>query len=176
MAASFRRTSCAILLAGLAGLAAGAPLPASAQVPAATPAAAPARASYGPTVTADAARKVAAAALEEAAKNGWTMAITVVDTSGQLVHFVKMDDCQTGSIQVSIDKAKSAALFRRPSKVFNDMLAAGNTYVLALAGAVPVEGGIPLVQDGKVIGAIGVSGGTGQQDGTVAKAGAEQIR
>ncbi|MGH8759473.1 MAG: GlcG/HbpS family heme-binding protein [Burkholderiales bacterium] len=169
MAASFRRTGCAILLAGMV---AGAPLVALAQVPAA----APARASYGPTVTADAARKVAAAALAEAAKNGWVMAVTVVDTSGQLVHFVKMDDCQTGSIQVSIDKAKSAALFRRPSKVFNDMLAAGNTYVLALAGAVPVEGGIPLVQDGKVIGAIGVSGGTAQQDGTVAKAGAEQIR
>lgn len=146
-------------------------MPASAQVP--PP---PARVVYGPTVSADAARRATAAALAESARNGWAMCITVVDTAGQLVHFDKMDDCQSGSIQVSIDKARSAALFRRPSKVFGDMLAAGNTYVLSLTGAVPVEGGIPLVQDGKVVGAIGVSGGTGAQDGQVAKAGADQVK
>lgn len=138
-----------------------------------TPAAPPA---YGATVNADTAHKAIAAALAEAARNGWTMAVAIVDPAGQLVHFQKMDQTQSGSIQVAIDKARSAALFRRPSKVFGDMLAAGNTYVLSLAGAVPVEGGVPLLLDGKVVGAIGVSGGTGAQDGLVARAGAETSR
>lgn len=104
------------------------------------------------------------------------MAVTVVDTAGQLTYIEKMDDTQTGSIQVSMDKAKSVALFRRPTKVFSDMLSSGNTYVLSLAGAIPVEGGLPLIQDGKVIGAVAASGGMGAQDGITARAGAEQLR
>jgi glc operon protein GlcG len=140
-----------------------------AQAPVAPPA-------YGASVNADIAHKAIAAALAEAARNGWPMAVAIVDPAGQLVHFQKMDQTQSGSIQVAIDKARSAALFRRPSKVFGDMLAAGNTYVLALTGAVPVEGGVPLLLVGKVVGAIGVSGGTGAQDGVVARAGAEAAR
>lgn len=131
---------------------------------------------YGATVNANTAQKAMAEALAEAARNGWPMAVAIVDPAGQLVHFQKMDQTQSGSIQVAIDKARSAALFRRPSKVFGDMLAAGNTYVLALTGAVPVEGGVPLLLDGKVVGAIGVSGGTGAQDGVVARAGADTTR
>lgn len=131
---------------------------------------------YGAAVTADSSRRIAAAAVAEAKRNGWVMAVAIVDTAGQLVYFEKMDDTQTGSVQASMDKAKSAALFRRPTKVFNEMLAGGNTYVLAIAGAIPVEGGLPLMQDGKVIGAIGISGGTGPQDGVTAKAGADQVK
>lgn len=141
-----------------------------------TPAAPAAPSVYGASVNADTAHKAMTAALAEAARNGWPMAVAIVDTSGQLVHFQKMDQTQSGSIQVALDKARSAALFRRPSKVFGDMLAAGNTYVLALTGAVPVEGGVPLLLDGKVVGAIGVSGGTGAQDGVVARAGADTTR
>ncbi len=140
---------------------------ASPAVPAAPP-------GYGPSLSVEAARRVAAAAVAEARRNGWFMAVSIVDTAGQLTYFEKMDDTQTGSIQVAIDKARSASLFRRPSKIFADMLAGGNTYVLSLTGAVPVEGGIPLVQGGKVVGAIGVSGGTGAQDGSTARAGADQ--
>ncbi len=158
-----------LLLAGLMALAQSA----AAQAP--VPAAAPSPV-YGSAINADTARKAVAGAVAEAARNGWPMAVTIVDTAGQLVLFQKMDNTQNGSIQVSIDKARSAALFRRPTKVFNDMLAAGSTYVLSLTGAVAVEGGIPLVQEGKVVGAIGVSGGTGAQDGAVARAGAEQVK
>lgn len=153
-----------------------APLAALSQAQPPVPAAAPSAPSYGATVPLEMARRAAAAALAEAARNGWQMSVAIVDTAGQLVHFEKMDDCQSGSIQVSIDKARSAALFRRPTKVFGDMLAAGNSYVMTLAGAVPVERGVPLVLGGKVVGAIGISGGTGPQDGTVARAGAEQLR
>ncbi len=132
--------------------------------------------SYGPAIQLDSARKVAAAALAEAQKNGWTMAVAITNTSGELVLFEKMDDTQSASGQIAIEKSRSASMFRRPTKVFGDMLAAGNTYVLGLANANPVEGGLPLIADGKIIGAIGASGGTGPQDGVVAKAGAEQVR
>ncbi|MDB5964226.1 MAG: hypothetical protein JWQ72_726 [Polaromonas sp.] len=131
---------------------------------------------YGPAIQLDSARKVAAAALAEAQKNGWTMAVAITNTSGDLVFFEKMDDTQSASGQIAIEKSRSAAMFKRPTKVFGDMLAAGNTYVLGLANANPVEGGLPLVVDGKVVGAIGASGGTGAQDGVVARAGADQVR
>lgn len=131
---------------------------------------------YGPGVGLDAARRAGAPAAAEAARNGWPLSIAIVDTAGQLVHFEKMDSSGGATIQVAIDKARSSALFRRPTNAFQDSLASGNTFILGLTGAVPREGGSPLVADGKVIGAIGVSGGTGAQDGAVAKAAADQIK
>ena len=105
------------------------------------------------------------------------MAISVVDTSGQMVAFERMDNTQFGSIAVAQDKATSAALYRRPTKVFQDALAAGGAglRILTLRGANAVEGGIPLIIDGKIMGAIGVSGGSAEQDGVVAKAGQDAM-
>jgi uncharacterized protein GlcG (DUF336 family) len=129
---------------------------------------------YGPPITADIARKLAAAAVAEAQKNGWAMAVAVTDTHGELVYFERMDTTQIGSVDVSIDKARSAARFKRPTKVFQDALAAGGEG-LRIQGATPVEGGLPLVAEGKIIGAIGCSGGTSQQDGVACKAGADVL-
>jgi glc operon protein GlcG len=133
---------------------------------------------YGATINLENARKVAAPALAEAAKNNWTVAVAIVDPSGNLVYFEKMDNTQLGSANVAIDKARSAALFKRPTKALQDALAAGGDglRILRIQGAVPVEGGIPLVMEGKIIGAIGVSGGTTAQDGQCAKAGAETVK
>jgi len=127
---------------------------------------------YGTSITVDGAKKVAAPAIAEARKNQWSMAVAIVDISGDLVYFEKMDDTQAGSVDVSIAKARSAARFKRATKVFQDGVAAGGEglRILALSGAVPIEGGVPLVVGGKIVGAIGVSGGTSQQDGVVAAA------
>jgi len=134
--------------------------------------------SYGLSITAETARQVAAPAIAEAKKNGWAMAIAIVDTAGELVYFERMDDTQIGSVNISIDKARSAARFKRPTKVFQDALAAGGEglRILSLQGAIPVEGGVPLVVDGKVVGAIGASGGTSAQDGQAANAGAAVLK
>ena len=104
--------------------------------------------------------------------------IAIVDTAGDLVYFEKMDDTQVGSVQIAQAKARSAARFKRATKVFQDGLAAGGVglRLLALEGAVPVEGGIPLVSGGKIVGAIGASGGTSEQDGVVAQAGASALK
>jgi glc operon protein GlcG len=133
---------------------------------------------YGAPVGVEAAKKAAAAALAEAVKNKWTMAVAVVDPNGTLVFYEKMDNTQIGSAEVAIAKARSAAQFKRPTKAFQDALAAGGAglRILGLPGAVPVEGGIPLVSDGKIIGAIGLSGGTSEQDGQCAQAGAGTIK
>jgi len=130
---------------------------------------------YGANVTLDQARKAIAAGEAEAKKNNWPVAIAVVDTAGNLVAFQRTDNTQTASIQVAQDKAVSAATYRRPTKAFQDGLAKGaeGWRILMLRGASAVEGGLPLVVDGKIIGAIGVSGVTAEQDGQVAKAGAE---
>jgi glc operon protein GlcG len=130
---------------------------------------------YGLPITIESAKKAAMPALAEARKNQWTMAVAVVDTAGDLVYFEKMDGTQSGSVDVAIDKARSAARFKRPTKAFQDTLAAGGEglRVLALKGAVAVEGGVPIAIDGKIVGAIGVSGGTSPQDGQCARAGAE---
>lgn len=117
------------------------------------------------------AKQIAAAAEKEAAKNGWMMYITVLDDGANIVYLERLDDAQLGSFEVSIEKAKTAVMFKRPSKAFEDQVAAGRNALLKLPGALPVEGGIPLMADGKVIGAIGVSGGTSQQDAQVAQAG-----
>ena len=133
---------------------------------------------YGSPIGLDSAKKAAAAAIAEARRNNWTMAAAVVDTGGHLVYFEKMDGTQTGSVAVAINKARSAALFMRPTKAFQDVLAGGGDglRMLGLEGAVPVEGGVPLVMDGKIVGAIGLSGGASSQDGQCAKAGAETLR
>ena len=133
---------------------------------------------YGLSVGVEAAKKAAAAALAEAVKNHWTMAVAVVDPNGTLVYYEKMDNTQNGSAQVAINKARSAALFKRPTKALQDALASGGAgiRVLALEGAVPVEGGVPLLSDGKIIGAIGISGDTSDHDGQCAQAGAATIK
>jgi glc operon protein GlcG len=133
---------------------------------------------YGMPVGVEDAKKAAAAALAEARGNNWTMAAAVVDTGGHLVYFEKMDGTQTGSVAVAIAKARSAALFMRPTKAFQEMLASGGDglRVFGLEGAVPVEGGVPLVRDGKIVGAIGLSGGASSQDGQCARAGADAIK
>src|SRR5215831_7522364 len=134
--------------------------------------------SYATSIGVEAAKKVAALAVAEAKKNNWAMAISIVDTAGNLVYFEKMDGTQTGSVKVSMDKARSAALFKRPTKAFQDILAAGGVglRILALDGAVPVDGGVPIIADGKFVGAIGASGGTSDQDGQTARAGAAAIK
>jgi uncharacterized protein GlcG (DUF336 family) len=133
---------------------------------------------YGLSVNLETAKKVAASAVAEARKNNWTMAIAITDTGGNLVYFEKMDGTQIGSVRVAVGKSRSAVLFKRPTKAFQDVVAAGGEGIryLALQGAVPIEGGLPLLMDGKIIGAIGVSGGTSQQDGVAAKAGADALK
>jgi glc operon protein GlcG len=133
---------------------------------------------YGLPISLENARKAAAPALAEAAKNNWTVAVAIVDPAGNLVYYEKMDNTQLGSANVAIDKARSAALFKRPTKAFQDALAAGgdSVRILRLQGAVPIEGGIPLVADGKIVGAIGVSGATSAQDAQCAKAGADTVK
>ncbi len=132
---------------------------------------------YGMPIGLDDAKKAAMAALAEARRNNWRMAAAVVDTGGHLVYFEKMDGTQTGSVAVAIAKARSAALFQRPTKAFQEMLASGGDglRVFGLEGAVPVEGGVPLTRDGKIVGAIGLSGGASSQDGQCARAGAEAV-
>jgi len=133
---------------------------------------------YGPPVGVEAAKKAAAAALAEAVKNKWNMAVAVVDPNGTLIYYEKMDNTQIGSAKVSINKAKSAALYKRPTKALQDALASGGAglRVLGLEDAVPVEGGVPLVSEGKIIGAIGVSCDTSEHDGVCAQAGAATIK
>jgi len=133
---------------------------------------------YGAAVSLENARKASIPALAEAEKNHWNMTVAIVDTGGNLVFYEKMDNTQLGSANVAIDKARCAALFKRPTKAFQDTLAAGGDglRLLSLKGIVASEGGIPLVMDGKIVGAIGVSGGTSPQDGQCAKAGADVLK
>ena len=131
---------------------------------------------YGPTVTLEQAKKAGAAAEAEAKKNGWRMAIAVVEPNGTLVYFQKMEDTQYASPDIAQDKARSAAMYRRPTKVFNEALAKGVNYVTTLRGMQGAQGGVPIVVRGKIVGAIGASGGTGEQDNVVATAGAELLK
>lgn len=127
-------------------------------------------------LTLEAAKKVAAAAEEEAVKNKWAVVIVIVDEGGNLVYLQRQDETQIGSIEVAIQKAKTAVNFKRPSKALEDaVITGGRTVVLSLPGALPIEGGVPIPVDGKVIGAIGVSGVTAQQDGQIAKAGVDAL-
>jgi glc operon protein GlcG len=113
---------------------------------------------------------MANAALDRAKQDNWTVVIAIVDAGGHLILLNKIDNTQIGSIDVAIKKAKAAASFKRSTKVFQDGLAAGNTNILALPGAIPYEGGLPIFYNGIVIGAIGVSGVTAAQDGIIAQA------
>ncbi len=133
---------------------------------------------YGANVSHEMARKAIAGAVANAKSQNLPMAIAIVDTAGLLIAFERMDNTQYGSVAVSQDKAASAALYRRPTKVFQDVLAAGGAglRVLTLRGANAVEGGVPIVVDGKIVGAIGVSGGSAEQDGVVAKAGLDAMK
>jgi len=124
-------------------------------------------------LTLDAARKIAAAAEAEAKKRGATVVIAVVDDGGYLLVLERLDDTQVASVDVGIAKARTAAIFRRPSKVFEDQIKNGRVAALALVGATPLQGGIPIVVDGKVVGAIGVSGNSPQEDEDIAKVGAD---
>jgi uncharacterized protein GlcG (DUF336 family) len=132
---------------------------------------------YGPPISLEAAKKPAEAALAEAVKNRWTMVVAIVDTSGNLVYYEKMDNTQIASATVAIEKARSAVIYKRPTKAMQDGLAAGGNglRILKLHDAIPVEGGIPLIIDGKIVGAIGVSGDTSEHDGICATAGAAVI-
>ena len=154
-----------IFTASVLGLTlAAASLPAGAQTPPPP--------GYGASITIADATRVALAATDQAKKDGLAMSVAIVNPSGDLIYFERMDDCQFGSGPVAIEKARSAALFKRPTQVFADGVAHGATYLLGLTGAVPVPGGIPLYIDGKIVGAIGASGGTGSQDAGVSQAGA----
>jgi uncharacterized protein GlcG (DUF336 family) len=132
---------------------------------------------YGLPIGLYAAKQAVAAAEAQAKKITPTpYVIAIVDPGGHLLYFEREDNAQIGSVRVAMDKARSAALFRRPTKVFEDALTGGRSAILALHGAVPIEGGLPLVAGGKIVGAIGASGGTSAQDGQVAKAGADTVK
>jgi glc operon protein GlcG len=121
-------------------------------------------------ITLEAAKKMVAAGEAEAIKNGWNVAITIVDASGGLILFHKLDETQPGSIAVSQGKARAAALFKRSSKLLEEAITGGKQAFLTVEGIVPMQGGVPVVADGKVIGAVGVSGVTSAQDEQVASA------
>ncbi len=131
---------------------------------------------YGTSITLAEAKTLAAAAEAEAERHHWKMAISVVGPEGRLIYFERMDGTQQGSVAVSEHKARTAALFRRATKVFQDAADGGHPYVLSLDDAIAVEGGFPLVRDGKLIGAIGCSGGMSVQDGVTCKAGLAALK
>jgi uncharacterized protein GlcG (DUF336 family) len=118
------------------------------------------------------AKTAAEAAEAEAHRRGSTVVVAVVDDGGHLLVLHRLDDTQVASVEVGIGKARTAAIFRRPSKVFEDQIREGRVAALALPGATPLQGGIPIVTEGRVIGAIGVSGNTPQEDEDIAKVGA----
>jgi len=126
-------------------------------------------------LTLEAAKKIAAAAEAEAVKNKWNVVIAIVDDGGHLIYLQRMDGTQTGSVDVAIRKAQTAMSFKRPTKVFEDAIAGGRNALIALHGALPLEGGLPLITGGQPIGAIGVSGVKSTEDGQIAKAGADAV-
>jgi uncharacterized protein GlcG (DUF336 family) len=133
---------------------------------------------YGPAITLEQAKKVMAGAEAEARKNSWPVVIAIVDAGGNIVMLSRLDNAQWGSNEVAMDKARSAVAFRRPTKVFQDLIAQGgaNLRLLNLSGASMLEGGIPIVVDGKIIGAVGVSGVTSQQDAQIGQAGIDALK
>jgi glc operon protein GlcG len=148
-------------------------VPGGAQQPVAPPPQIP----YGTPISLEQAKKVIAGAEAEAKKNGWNVVIAVLDSGGHLVMLQRLDGAQLGSIEVAKEKAYSAVLFRRPTKVFQDLVGQGgpNLRLLRLSGASVLEGGIPIIVDGKLIGAVGVSGVASEQDAQTAQAGAEAL-
>jgi glc operon protein GlcG len=167
------------MLAAASAVALATLLPAAAQqTPAPAPAPAAAPLPYGAPITTAQADKAMAAAKAEAQKNNWPVAISIVDSGGHLVAFARMENTQTASIAIAHGKAKTAVDFRRPSKFFQDQLAAGGAAVrfLAVPGLMPLEGGVLIVADGKIIGGIGVSGVASSDDAIVAMAGANAAK
>jgi uncharacterized protein GlcG (DUF336 family) len=164
-----RMLALACALAAFAVVAGSAFAPASAQQSSTPP--------YGPPITLDDAKRAMAAAELEAAKNSWQVAVTILDSGGNLVMFHKVDNTQLASIGASEGKARTALTFKRPSKALDDAIAAGGAglRLLAVKDITPLEGGLPILIDGKIIGAIGVSGALSSQDGQVAKAGADAL-
>jgi len=133
---------------------------------------------YGLPITIENAKLAAAAAVTEARSHKWAMAIAIVDPARMLVYFEKMTDAQNASVELSLEKARTAALFRRPTRLFQEALAAGgdNLRILGLTGVMPNAGGIPIVVNGKLVGAIGVSGGSVDQDAQVAQSGVGAVK
>lgn len=176
----FMRSFVATLLAACAAAAAAGQASAQAPAPAAVPDQMPFDIPYGPSITADRAAQVAAAAAAEAKKSprNWKMAIAVVDPNGDLVYFYKMDQTQVASIAIAQGKARTAARFRRPSGAFFSLMQTpAGAYAATLDPTlVASHGGFPLIEGGKLIGAIGCSGGTGDQDGVACKAGADTVK
>ena len=129
------------------------------------------RPDYGPSITLAQAKKVAAGVLAACAKNSWNVAVAIVDPHGFLVYFERMENTQHGGIEAAIGKARTAALYRRPTRAFAEVINKGSPATATLPGVVANPGGLPLMVDGKVIGATGVSGVTGDQDEECAKAG-----
>jgi uncharacterized protein GlcG (DUF336 family) len=150
---------------------AGAQTPGAPAAPAAPP-------DYGPAITNEQAKKVMAGAEAEAKKNKWNVVIVILDSGGNVVMLNRLDGAQFGSTEVARDKAYSAVAFRRPTKAFQDLIAQGgaNLRLLNLHGASMLEGGIPIVVGGKIIGGIGVSGVTSQQDAQIAQAGIDALK
>ena len=150
---------------------------ASAQQPAA-PAPPPPPPPYGAAITLEQAKKVMAGAEAEAVKNKWNVVIAILDSGGNVVALHRMDGAQWGSVEVAREKAYSAVAFRRPTKAFEDAVGQGgvNLRVLRLPGASPLEGGLPIVVDGKLVGGIGVSGVTAPQDAQIGRAGIEALK
>ena len=148
--------------------------PALAQAPAAPSAASP---PYGPPITLDQAKRAMAAAELEAAKNSWQVAITILDSGGNMIMFHRADNAQLSATTVSEGKARTALEFKRPSKALDDAIAAGGAglRLLAVKDITPLEGGLPVMLDGKIIGAIGVSGALSSQDAQVARAGVAAV-
>ena len=132
---------------------------------------------YGRSITLAEAKRAATAALEPAKANGWTVVVAIVDPGGHLVYLEKLDETQVGSVPVAEAKARSAAIYKRPTKMLQDVLARGGDglRVLRLEGAIPVEGGVPLLVDGKLVGALGISGGSSAEDEACAVAGAAAL-
>lgn len=131
---------------------------------------------YGPPINLETAKKAAAAALAEAARNSWMMTVAIVDPSGNLVYYERTDNCQWAGEKVAIAKARSAARYKRPTQVLAEAMAKGAGGILALDGAVPLAGGLPLLSHGKIIGAIGVSGDAADNDAQCARAAVEAVR
>jgi uncharacterized protein GlcG (DUF336 family) len=133
---------------------------------------------YGPPIGIEGARAVMAAAESEAAKNNWAVVISIIDSGGNIVMLHRHNDVQLSSIDISQGKAKTALMFKRPSKVLDDAISGGGAGLrfLALKDIVPLEGGLPIVADGKIVGAIGVSGVLSAQDAQVARAGADGLK
>ena len=171
------RVSAFFLLCALAVLAGAAGPPASAQQPSAPATAAPPQPPYGPPITLDQAKRVMAAAELEAAKNSWIVAITILDSGGNMVKFHKADNAQLSAITTSAGKARTALEFKLPSKALDDAIAAGGAgmRLLALKDITPLQGGLLILVDGKIAGAIGVSGALSAQDDQIAKAGADVL-